>query len=193
MGNIQPVDLQRSDRTKGVNNFAFFELLTAAFLNLGDHKSMYDKLVKKLPELAKAKRFFNQYDELSSVCAHMEHAEGVYLVENDDIFEAVYSTNLLMRCVDLLVTKPSELVFYPVPKIFQRHIGGHEVYGGIYGEQLGDATYECPDAKSMNRMLDTLIEDKVLYNHLCKRIIELKKQDVYNGGYEAVRLAVKGR
>lgn len=165
----------------------------ALFLNLGDHLGMYEKLKKQLPELASAKCYFNQYGELVSACQNMEHAEGVTLVGNDNIFEAVYSTNVLMRCVDLLVTKPSELVFYPIPKIFQRHIGGHEVYGGIYGEQLGDATYECPDAKSMNRMLDTLIADNALYAHLCHRIIELKKQGVYNGGYEAVKLAIKGR
>lgn len=165
----------------------------ALFLNLGDHKGMYDKLVVKLPELAKATKFFNEYESLKKFCEEEEDVKGVYLVENDDIFEAVYSTNLLMRKVDLLVTKPSELVFYPVPKVFQRHIGGHEVYGGIYGEQLGDAAYECPDAKSMNRMLDTLLGDKALYNALCKRIMVLKKEGVYNGGYEAVRLAVQGR
>lgn len=165
----------------------------ALFLNLGDHKGMYDKLTKQLPELTNATKFFNEYGKLLAFCEDMKDVKGVYLVENDDIFEAVYSTNILMRRVDLLVTKPSELVFYPVPKIFQRHIGGHEVYGGIYGEQLGDATYECPDAKSMNRMLDTLIADNVLYKSLCKRIMQLKKEGVYNGGYEAVKLAVKGR
>lgn len=163
------------------------------FLNLGDHKEMYDKLTKKLPDLSSANKFFNQYEELVRFCEKEEDVKGLYLIENDDIFEAVYSTNLLMRKVDLLVTKPSELVFYPVPKVFQRHIGGHEVYGGIYGEQLGDATYECGDARSMNRMLDTLLEDKVLYESLCHRIVELKKQGVYDGGYEAVKLAVKGK
>ena len=165
----------------------------ALFLNLGDHKEMYDKLRGKLPELEKATKFFNQYEEFKKFAENLEHAKGVYLVENDNIFEAVYSTNVLMRVVDLLVTKPSELVFYPIPKVFQRHIGGHEVYGGIYGEQLGDAAYECGDAKSMNRMLDTLIEDKVLYRSICERIIKLKKEGVYDGGYEAVKLAVKGR
>lgn len=165
----------------------------ALFLNLGDHKEMYDKLLKHLPELEQATKYFNKYDEFRSFVENMDKANGVYLVENDDIFEAVYSTNLLMRKVDLLVTKPSELVFYPVPKIFQRHIGGHEVYGGIYGEQLGDAIYECPDAESMNRMLDIIIADTVLYRHICERIVTLKKEGVYNGGYEAVKLAVKGR
>ena len=165
----------------------------ALFLNLGDHMEMYGKLTKKLPELAEAKKFFNVYDEFVSFVEKMDHAEGVYLVENDDIFQAVYSTNVLMRKVDLLVTKPSELVFYPVPKVFQRHIGGHEVYGGVYGEQLGDAAYECADAKSMNRMLDTLIADVGVYRAMCERIVKLKKDGVYNGGYEAVRLAVKGR
>ncbi|MCR5348252.1 MAG: hypothetical protein K6E59_01425 [Bacilli bacterium] len=165
----------------------------ALFLNFGDHKGLYDKLTKQMPELGEASTFFNAFEEMRHFLDNDSEMRGVYLIENDDIFEAVYSTNLLMRHVDLLVTKPSELVFYPIPKVFQRHIGGHEVYGGIYGEQLGDATYECPDAKSMNRMLDTLLNDPVLYENLCTRIVKLKKDGVYNGGYEAVKLAVKGR
>ena len=165
----------------------------ALFLNLGDHKAMYDVLVQKLPELASARKFFNEYESFKQFCANLTNAEGVTLVENDDIFEAVYSTNVLLRVVDLMVTKPSELVFYPVPKIFQRHIGGHEVYGGVYGEQLGDATYECPDEATMNRMLDVMISDVDLYEAMCQRIIQLKQSHVYDGGYEAVKLAVKGR
>jgi|GEM_PF-4044631 len=41
-------------------------------------------------------------------------------------------------------------------------------------------------------MFETLLGDDVLYKSLCDCIVELKGQGVYNGGYEAVRLAVKG-
>lgn len=169
------------------------EKKVALFLNLGDHRDLYARLVKKMPMLGLAAKFFNEFGKLTEFCSKKQRIEGIYLIENDDIFEAVYSTNILMRIADLLVTKPSELVFYPIPKIFQRHIGGHEVYGGIYGEQLGDATFECPDVKSMNEMLDTMVSDTALYCAMCDRIVELKKQGVYNGGYQAVRLAVAGK
>ena len=102
-------------------------------------------------------------------------AEGIYCIYNKDIFEAVYSTNLLMPVTDLLVTKPSELAYYPIPKLFMRHIGGHEVYGAVNGQENGDSTPECPTKKEANEMLDRVISDKELIPHMCDRIDELKK------------------
>ena len=119
--------------------------------------------------------------------------EGTYIFYHKNIFEAVYSTNLLMRHMELLITKPSELAFYPVVKVMMRHIGGHEVYGAVHAQEIGDSTFECPDKKSMNEMLDRLISDKDLLIHLNKQIVKLKEQGIYNGGYEAVKLAVKGK
>ena len=112
---------------------------------------------------------------------------------HSDIFEAVYSTNLLMRKCDVLVTKPSELAFYPVPKLMMRHIGGHEVYGAIYARELGDSTFECETAPALCDMIDTLINDKAILKALCTRITELKGTGVYNGGYEVVKLAIRGK
>jgi hypothetical protein len=45
----------------------------------------------------------------------------------------------------------------------------------------------------MNEMLDRLINDKELLIHLNKQIVKLKEQGIYNGGYEAVKLAIKGK
>ena len=39
----------------------------------------------------------------------------------------------------------------------------------------------------------TLITDKAILKHMCGRIVTLKNQGVYNGGYEVVKLAVNGR
>ena len=90
---------------------------------------------------------------------------------------------------DILITKPSELAYYPIPKVFMRHIGGHEVFGAIYGREVGDSTWECPDKKSISEMLDRLLADKEIIVHLCDRIDKLNEQGVYNGAYECVRLA----
>ena len=96
-----------------------------------------------------------------------------------------------MPACDVLITKPSELSFYPIPKIFMKHIGGHEVYGGINSQEIGDGSPECPTAKLMNEMIDTFINDKDLYCHILNRINELKATGYYDGGYECVKLAVK--
>ena len=167
------------------------EKKVALFINFGDHVDVYKKLSEKIPGL-KAKEYFNQYEEVKKLRDELlkGDAEGVYAIYNKDIFQAVYSTNLLMRTSDLLITKPSELVFYPIPKLFTKHIGGHEVYGGIFGREYGDATVECPTKEEANQMLDYLIGDPDLLTQMTRRIDELKKFGHYNGGYEAVKLAV---
>ena len=172
------------------------EKKVALFLNFGDHLTMWDYLCKKLPELKeKTTTYFDRYAELEQFVSTMDEAkvEGIYAICNKEIFEAVYSTNLLMRKVEFLITKPSELAFYPVVKVMMRHIGGHEVYGAVHAQEYGDSTFECPDKKSMNAMLDRLLTDKELLIHLQKQIVKLGEQGVYNGGYEAVKLAVNGR
>jgi len=165
----------------------------AIFVNFGDHKTVYEKLLKDIPGL-KCHEYFNKYEDIKKLAETLkkEDVNGIHAFYNENIFEAVYSTNLLMPVTDLLITKPSELVYYPIPKIFMRHIGGHEVYGGIYGREMGDATKECPDKKSMNMMLDYLVNDREIIPHMCDRIDELKKAGFYDGAYECVKLAVKG-
>ena len=163
-------------------------------INFGDHKGVYNQLKKDLQGFETVD-YFNEYDKVKELAKDLETNDhsGIYAICNEDIFEAVYSTNLLMNVTDLLVTKPSELVYYPIPKIFMRHIGGHEVYGGIYGREMGDAIMECPDEKSMNAMLDHLVKDRDLIKTMCKRIVTLKQAGFYNGAYECVRLAAEGR
>ena len=162
----------------------------ALFINFGDHKDVYEKLVKKVKGIA-TNNFFNNYDSFKEFVKDIKDgdAQGIYAIYSQDIFEAVYSTNLLMPVCDLLVTKPSELAYYPIPKLFMKHIGGHEVYGGINGREYGDSLPECPTKKEINAMLDRVIQDKELIPHICDRIDQLKKEGHYNGAYECVKLA----
>ena len=167
------------------------EKKAALFINFGDHKDVYDKLIARIPDL-EVKEFFNSYDELTRMVTEIREgaAPGVTAICHDDIFRAVYSTNLLMPVTDLLVTKPSELAYYPIPKVFMKHIGGHEVFGAIHGREYGDSTDEYPDKKSMAEALDRLIADKDLLLHMIDRIESLKGQGYYDGGYRCVELAV---
>ncbi len=163
----------------------------ALFINFGDHLDVYEKMIKKVE--IKTHNFFNEYDKLKQLFSDIKtgDANGVYCIYNQNIFEAVYSTNLLMPVTDLLVTKPGELAYYPIPKLFMRHIGGHEVYGAINGREYGDSSPECFTKKSANEMLDRFINDKELLPHLCDRIDELNAQGHYNGAYECVKLATR--
>ena len=162
----------------------------ALFINFGDHVDVYEKLCKKIKGI-KTTNYFNQYGDLKQFVKQIRHGEasGIYAIYNKDIFEAVYSTNLLMPVTDLLITKPSELAYYPIPKLFMKHIGGHEVYGGINGREYGDSIPECPTKKEINAMLDKILSDKELIPHLCDQIDYLKKIGHYDGAYECVKLA----
>lgn len=161
------------------------------FINFGDHLDVYNKLCNKIKDI-ETKNYFNEYGKFKDLVKELKDGEasGIYAIYNKDIFEAVYSTNLLMPVSDLLVTKPSELAYYPIPKLFMRHIGGHEVYGAINGREYGDSTFECPTKKSINQMLDRLINDKEIIPHMCDEIDKLKKVGHYDGAYECVKIAV---
>ncbi|MBQ9323096.1 MAG: hypothetical protein IJR81_02540, partial [Clostridia bacterium] len=166
------------------------------WINFGDHLTMWDVFQKEMPELKSIVRtYFDDWQGLRAWADTLDgdSPAGITAFCHKDIFEAVYSTNLLMRKCDVLVTKPSELAFYPVPKLMMRHIGGHEVYGAVHAQELGDSTFECETAPALSDMIDTLIQDPAILKHVCNRIVTLKNQGVYNGGYEVVKLAIHGR
>ena len=161
------------------------------YLNTGDHKAVFDRIANHLGGRKDLTLFDNEYDRLVSHVEEIRNGEskGIFLIKNDDIFRAVYSTNLLMPACDLLVTKPSELAYYPIPKLFMKHIGGHEVYGAIHGREFGDSTDEYPTVKGVCEAIDRLLTDREILPHLCDKIDKLNKEGYYNGAYECVRLA----
>ena len=95
-----------------------------------------------------------------------------------------------MRCADVLVTKPSELAFYPIPKLFIRRIGGHERWGAIHSAEMGDGTLECEDIPHTLQMLRLFLEEDALLEELCACILQNKAAGLYDGAYKVVRLAM---
>ena len=163
----------------------------ALFLNTGDHKAVFDSMAELIGKRADLYSFQDDYEGLKARVDAIRDgdAHGVTLVCNGDIFRTVYATNLLMPVCDLLVTKPSELAYYPIPKLYMKHIGGHEIYGAIHGREFGDSTDEYPTKKGVCAALDTLLRDREIIPHLCLEINELKKKGYYDGAYRCVRLA----
>lgn len=202
--NNEPIRILLTVGGAGAGQKQFMEILkhllpyvkqdkVALFINFGDHLKVYEYLCKEIKGYKDYPTYFDKYDEFKDFVSKMNEGsiKGVYNIFHKDIFPAVYSTNLLMRKCDLLITKPSELVFYPIPKIFMRHIGGHEVFSAYYGKEIGDATYECDTTKKMNAMLDDFIYDKALLKNMNEQILRLNKMGLYNGAYECVKLATK--
>ena len=165
------------------------------FVNVGDHKNVWDGLKKKVPGMAEMAH--EHIGDFSEVAAFAESAldgdvEGVHAFCNEDIFAAVYSSNVLMRCSDVLVTKPSEFSFYPVPKLMIHRIGGHEAWGAIRAAEVGDGTYEMDDTPEVLHMIDSFQDDRELLCFMCDQIELQDKIGTYDGAYKVIDLAVHG-
>ena len=161
------------------------------FINVGDHKNVWESLKKSVPELEQAKFFLNSYENASAYAenAITGKAEGIVGFCHEDIFAAVYITNLLMRCSDVLVTKPSELAFYPIPKLFIQHVGGHEIWGAIHSAEVGDGTYEVAPGRETADMIALLQSEPEILLNMNRCILANNAAGLYNGAYEVVKLA----
>ena len=96
-----------------------------------------------------------------------------------------------MRSCDVLITKPSELAFYPVPKLFIKRVGGHEQWGAIHSAEIGDGTLECRDIPHTLQMMKLLMQDDSILVGMCENIKRNKTDGIYDGAYEVVKLAMK--
>jgi len=161
------------------------------FVNLGDHKDNWDWLQG---ELAQHKEIIQPHLTWEDTRAFTDEirtgqATGLHVFLHDNIFHAVYSTNYLMRVVDVLITKPSELAFYPVPKIFIERVGGHEMWGAIRGAELGDGTVEVRTIPHTLQAIDLLTHENDLLELFCDCIVKNKSIGIYDGAYKCVELA----
>lgn len=165
----------------------------AIFINVGDHKNVMDELIKDIPQLKDAVMHINDYEGAKAFAedAYDNDVNKVHMFYDEDIFAAVYTTNLLMRCSDVLVTKPSELAFYPIPKLFIHRIGGHEKWGAIHSAEIGDGTYECETIAETLSMIDLFTKEPEHISMMCNYIKRNNSIGMYNGAYKAVELAAK--
>ena len=116
---------------------------------------------------------------------------GVHVFLHEEFYCAVYATNILMRVSDIMITKPSELSYYPVPKLFIQRVGRFEAWGAIRGAEIGDGTIETASYSGLHRTLKLLIEDVDLPSLYCKQIMRNNRDGIYNGAYNAIKLAVE--
>lgn len=172
------------------------------YVNCGDYENvwhLFEKLIPELQDSSLCKTHFNNWAEEVKFSQdaiegqNNESGSGIHVFCNKDIFGAVYITNLLMRASDILVTKPSELAFYPVPKLFIRRVGGHEMWGAIHSAEIGDGTQECETPETASAMVKLLMENPRIIEGMCNNIIQNKKNEIYDGAYKVVKAAAEGK
>ncbi len=163
----------------------------ALFINLGDHKDNWTWLQE---QLAQHKDLINTHFTWEDTkkftdSIRKKPAHGLHIFLYDNTFHAVYATNYLMRVMDVMITKPSELAFYPVPKIFNARVGGHEMWGAIRGAEIGDSTVETRTIPQTLQAIDLLTEADDLLAMFCDCIVKNKSIGIYDGAYKSVELA----
>ena len=168
------------------------------YINVGDYKNVWDDLKEEIQKVCKytTEHMDDWEDTESFAMSALDPAvevEGVHVFWHKNIFEAVYATNLLMRSCDVLVTKPSELAFYPVPKLFIKRVGKHEMWGAIHSAEMGDGTLECRDIPHTLQMVDLFLNTENELVDMCKCIMGNKIAGLYDGAYKVVELAMKDR
>lgn len=163
----------------------------ALFVNLGDHKANWEWLQVQLKDHRDLLHTHFTWEDTKALADEIRHgpASGLHVFLHDNTFHAVYATNYLMRVVDVMITKPSELAFYPVPKIFNERVGGHEMWGAIRGAELGDGTVEARSIPQTLQAIDLLAHESDLLAMFCDCIVKNKSIGIYDGGYKCVELA----
>mmetsp|Transcript_1115 Transcript_1115/g.2406 ORF Transcript_1115/g.2406 Transcript_1115/m.2406 type:complete len:592 (-) Transcript_1115:54-1829(-) len=165
-------------------------------LNAGDHNHMRDAFeasFKRMGLSTEDVTVFGDIDGVHNFCDEMragkEPRTGVTMFSFKDYFPAVAATDLLSRVVDVLACKPSELAFYPVPKLMIRRVGDHEAYSALRASELGDGTLEVREVKDAVEWIQLMKYNAGILDMMNKKIIANGKQGVYDGCKEAVRLA----
>ena len=172
---------------------------TRLLINLGDHEHLRAPFMQLLEHMKIDYDRVHGYEALSTFCQARPLEENddtglkaVTLFTFDQHLEAVRATDRLMRVSDVLVTKPSELAFVPVPKLHIRRVGDHEAASARRSAELGDGTLECREVEEAVRMVNMMSDSSEFLVPMNERIIANTEKGVYDGAARAVEYALDG-
>jgi hypothetical protein len=163
------------------------------FLNAGDHEHMKEAFVGALVSAGLEYDTVVDMKGLQSFKGNNmkgEPAKNVTLFTYEDYFTAVATTDILCNIADVLACKPSELAFYPIPKLMIRRVGDHEAYSAIRASELGDGTLEVREVPAAIKYVNLFLTTKLL-EVMNKSINDNNKIGLYDGCKNAMRLALE--
>lgn len=120
-----------------------------------------------------------------------EPSKNVSLFAYDDYFTAVATTDILCNVADVLACKPSELAFYPIPKLMIRRVGDHEEYSALRASELGDGTLEAREISDAMKYVNLFISTPALLLQMNDAIERNNSIGIYDGCKNAVRIALE--
>jgi len=168
------------------------------YINCGDHQHIAKAVLAKIKELGWDLHEVQSDKEVHELCSKepldaVSEPIGcapVTVCRFDDHFAAFRCTDLLIRIADVLVTKPSELAFFPVPKLHIRRVGAHEAYSAVRSTEIGDGTVECRSVQHAIQKFTQLVEDQSpLFIQMNNSIITASHGNIYAGSRVACEIA----
>lgn len=164
------------------------------FLNAGDHEHMRKAFIGALDD---QRLTFGTVSDMAGVNAFKdslltgtEPSDAVTLFTFDDYFTAVATTDILCNVADVLACKPSELAFYPIPKLMIRRVGDHEEYSALRASELGDGTLEARNLDVCLKYVELFLNTELLTT-MNKAIVNNDSIGLYDGCKNAVTLALE--
>lgn len=166
------------------------------WVNTGDHKNLFEDLKtflgnKKIPfSIVQGREELLQFSEKHKLDNFQEEeGNSLVLFHFQNHFEAFSATDILMEIADVLVTKPSELAFFPIPKIFIRRVGDHEAASAFRSMELGEGTMECREPEHAVEMIRLFSETDGIFIRMNECIIRNSREGIYDGARFAIELA----
>lgn len=163
------------------------------FLNAADHAHMKTAFVGVLESNGVD---YDNVVDMAGVQAFKNNAmtgepsKNVTLFSYEDYFTAVATTDILCNVADVLACKPSELAFYPIPKLMIRRVGDHEAYSALRASELGDGTLEVREVPLAVKYVRLFLGTNLI-EVMCKSIEDNHKIGIYDGCKNAMRLALE--
>lgn len=163
------------------------------FLNAGDHvhmKKAFEDILEQVELDYNVVPDMERVREFSLKTKTEEPIKNVTLFAFEDYFTAVATTDILCEVSDVLAAKPSELAFYPIPKLMIRRVGDHEMYSALRASELGDGTLEAREVHDALQYIELFLNTELLTSmNTC--IIKNNQQGIYDGCKNAVRIALE--
>lgn len=167
-------------------------------LNAGDHADMKASLAAALEALGFSEERGNlavvdDFAGVAALAALLKSGDAagapVTLLAFADYFAAVAATDVLVPSVDVLACKPSELAFYPVPKLMIRRVGDHEAFSANRANELGDGTAEARTVDEALHYLDLFVSAPQPLVTMNEMIVRHAAWGAYSGCETALALA----
>mmetsp|Transcript_73486 Transcript_73486/g.226897 ORF Transcript_73486/g.226897 Transcript_73486/m.226897 type:complete len:528 (-) Transcript_73486:355-1938(-) len=169
------------------------------FVNCGDHAHIADATVQCLQKLGLEWDEVTTTEDTEETCRSqplqaVSEPPGwkvVTLFRFTSHFAAFRCTDLVIRIADVLVTKPSELAFFPVPKLHIRRVGAHEAFSAVRAGELGDGTVECRTVPHAMQKVGQLAEQhSPLFLLMNECVITAARTRIYEGSRVACECAL---